>query len=54
MESVAAELDDELTLYNLEEYVEYMVRVRAFNEDGPGPFSPAVTVITYQDGTICR
>ena len=52
MERVAADLEDELTLYDLEEYVEYMVRVRAYNEDGPGPFSPAVTVMTYQDGII--
>lgn len=53
MERVTADLEDELTLDNLQEYVEYTIRVRAFNGDGPGPFSPAVTVMTYQDGTIC-
>ena len=47
---VAADREDELTIENLEEHVEYTVRVRASNEEGYGPFSSPVSVTTYQDG----
>ena len=37
-------------LQELEEYVEYSVRVRAYTSVGPGPFSVAAMNTTQQDG----
>jgi len=37
-------------LEELEEYVEYSVRVRAYTSVGPGPFSVAVMNRTLEDG----
>ena len=34
----------------LEEYVEYNISVRAYTTMGAGPFSPAVTERTFEDG----
>lgn len=39
-----------LLLDNLEEFVNYSLRVRAQNSEGAGPFSPAVFSTTDQDG----
>ena len=36
----------------LEEYVEYNIRVRAYTSEGPGPFSPAETERTLEDGRL--
>ena len=47
---VEAELEDQVMLEDLQEFVEYSVRVRASNEDGYGPFSSPVVATTYQDG----
>ena len=49
-EEVAAELEDEVVLEGLQEYVQYTVQVRASNEDGYGPFSTPVSATTFQDG----
>ena len=40
-----------LVITGLQEYVEYNIRVRAFNTIGPGPFSPPATERTLEDGT---
>ena len=37
-------------LTELEEYVEYSIRVRAYTSVGPGPYSDVVTVTTNEDG----
>ena len=37
-------------LEELEEYIEYSVRVRAYTSVGPGPFSVAVMNRTLEDG----
>ena len=42
--------ETQISLRDLEEYVEYSVGVRALTSDGPGPFSPSVTARTLQDG----
>ena len=34
----------------LEEYVQYNISVSAYTSVGPGPFSPAVTNRTFEDG----
>ena len=34
----------------LEEFVEYNISVRAYTSVGAGPFSPAVTNKTFEDG----
>ena len=47
---VGAGEEDEATLVDLEEFVEYMISVRAYNGDGGGPYSAPVSVTTYQDG----
>ena len=36
-------------LTGLEEYVEYTIQVRAFTEEGPGPYSDAMNITTDQD-----
>ena len=38
-----------LSLGDLQEYVEYSISVRALTSIGPGPFSPIVSNITFQD-----
>ena len=37
-------------LTELHEYVEYYIRVRAHNTEGPGPYSPTLLAATEQDG----
>ena len=37
-------------LTELHEYVEYLIRVRAHNTEGTGPYSPALLAATEQDG----
>ena len=39
-------------LANLEEFVEYSIRVRTYTSEGPGPFSPAETARTDEDGKL--
>ena len=41
-----------VVLPNLEEFVQYNVSVRAYTSIGPGPFSPAVTNRTLEDGKL--
>ena len=44
-------LETQWTLEPLEEYVPYLVRVRAETNAGPGPFSATAVNTTYQAGT---
>ena len=39
----------EVVLSGLEEYVEYFIRVRAYTNVGPGPYSDVINETTLQD-----
>ena len=39
-----------MVLSDLEEYVEYIISVRAYTSTGPGPYSDPVTERTLEDG----
>ena len=39
-------------LYELEEYVEYNISVRAYTQVGPGPYSVGTMNITFEDGEL--
>ena len=39
-------------LYELEEYVEYNISVRAYTNDGAGPYSVGVVRRTFEDGRL--
>ncbi len=41
-----------MTLEGLEEYVEYNISVRAYTNDGPGPYSVGTVVRTLEDGAF--
>ena len=41
-------------LAGLEEYVEYFIRVRAYTEEGPGPYSDVINVTTDQDSEFVK
>ena len=43
----------ETLLENLQEYVQYNIRVRAYTQVGEGPFSPNITIRTSEAGK-CR
>ena len=43
----------EILLENLQEYVQYNIRVRAYTQVGEGPFSSNITIRTLQAGE-CR
>ena len=43
----------EILLENLQEYVQYDIRVRAYTQIGEGPFSPTITFRTREAGK-CR
>ena len=43
----------EVLLENLQEYVQYNIRVRAYTETGEGPFSSAIIISTLEAGK-CR
>ena len=46
----------EIVLSELEEYVEYSIRVRAYTSEGPGPYSDVIYETTLQDrksDTLC-
>ncbi len=43
-----------VTLNNLEEYVFYIISVRAYTSVGAGPFSPFVTQRTLEDSKLCN
>ena len=38
-------------LLGLHEYVQYCIRVRAYTNEGPGPYSVAINITTAEDGT---
>ena len=40
----------EILLENLQEYVQYNIRVRAYTQVGEGPFSPNITIRTREAG----
>ena len=40
----------EILLENLQEYVQYNIRVRAYTQVGDGPFSSTITIRTSQAG----
>ena len=42
--------ESSLVIIGLEEFVEYSIRMRAYTALGPGPFSPLVSSITFEDG----
>ena len=42
-----------VTLTQLEEYVIYSIRVRAFTSEGPGGYNAAVQIKTPQNGKYC-
>ena len=37
---------------DLEEYISYSIRVRAYTSVGPGPYSDPVTERTFEDGNV--
>ena len=39
----------EVVLSGLEEYVEYFIRVRAYTNEGAGPYSDVINETTFQD-----
>ncbi len=39
-------------LYELEEYVEYNISVRAYTNDGAGPYSVGIVRRTFEDGEL--
>ena len=39
-----------ITLFGLEEYVEYNISVRAYTSVGPGPYSVGIVRSTLEDG----
>ena len=39
-------------LTGLEEYVEYFIRVRAYTDEGPGPYGDVAKWTTQQDGEL--
>ncbi len=39
-------------LYELEEYVEYNISVRAYTNDGAGPYSVEIVRRTFEDGRL--
>ncbi len=41
-----------VSLENLEEYVNYSITVRAFTREGSGPASNSITVLTLQAGQL--
>ena len=41
-------------LTGLEEYVEYSIQVRAYTEEGPGPYSDVLIVTTSEDSKLIR
>ena len=42
--------DTSVALSNLEEFVSYVIQIRAFTSVGAGPFSSGSTVVTNTDG----
>ena len=40
-------------LIGLQEFVFYDISIRAFTNEGPGPSSDAVTILTDEDGETC-
>ena len=43
----------EVVLSELEEYVNYSIRVRAYTSEGPGPYSDVIYERTLQDRKFC-
>ena len=41
--------DFNVTLLDLQEYVIYIISVRPYTSEGPGPYSPFVIVLTLED-----
>ena len=39
-------------LFGLEEYVEYNISVRAYTNDGAGPYSVGIVMRTFEDGRL--
>ena len=39
-----------VNLTGLQEYVNYDISIRAFTNEGPGPYSVAMTILTDEDG----